>query len=116
MNQQFILLVGNHGLSRRRKAAALVLAWVVDGLRLLGGGYAGFLAPLDDLADLFVAVAMVFLVGVRWQVMAAFALELVPGVAAFPTWTALVVTLPVMAGPRSPGAAGPAIRPEGGEP
>ena len=95
MKEHFVLLIGNHGISPRRKAAVLVLAWVADGLRLLGGGSAGFISPLDDLADIAIAVAMVFLVGIRWQVIIAFAFELVPGVAAFPTWTALVATLPM---------------------
>ena len=95
MSQHFLLMVGNHRISERRKAAALLLAWFADGLRLLGGGYAGFMSPVDDLADMFIAVAMVFLVGVRWQVIIAFTFELVPGVVAFPTWTALVATLPL---------------------
>ena len=95
MSQHFILMVGNHRISERRKAAALLLAWFADGLRLLAGGYAGFISPLDDLADIFVAIIMVWIVGLRWQVIIAFAFELVPGVAAFPTWTALAATLPL---------------------
>ena len=74
---------------------ALILACVIDGLRLLSGGVIGGIDPLDDLADIIAVVALVLIVGFRWQIALAFIAELIPGVAIFPTWTALVLTLPV---------------------
>ena len=114
MNTQLILLVGNHAISRRRKAVALVLAWVMDGLRLLGGGVSGWNSPVGVLADVAAAIILIWLAGLRWQVLAAFAMGLLPGIAIFPTWTALAATLPVVASGSTPAGGNPVVWEKGG--
>ena len=84
-------------LTRERKRVALAIAAAADlaqifFLPLFGEGG---LSPLEDALDVLVAVALVSLLGFRWRTALAFALELVPGVALFPSWTAVVATLPV---------------------
>jgi hypothetical protein len=81
--------------SPRRKTIALTIAVLADALQLglvpvLGEGV---LSPPDDALDAFVAILLVLTLGWRWRLAAALALELVPGVAVFPTWTAFVLTL-----------------------
>jgi hypothetical protein len=93
-----------NGISRRRKLAAFLFATIIDGLRLLSGGVIGGIDPLDDVADIIAVVALVLIVGFRWQIALAFVAELIPGVAIFPTWTALVLTLPVKQPSASPGS------------
>src|SRR3954451_4064747 len=88
-----------HKLSRERKRVALAIAAAADlaqvfFLPLFGEGG---LSPLEDALDVVVAVALTALVGFRWRTALAFALELVPGVALFPSWTAVVASLPVAA-------------------
>jgi hypothetical protein len=56
----------------------------------------GVLSPLQDALDVMVALALVLMVGFRWRNLIAFGVELVPGVALFPTWTAMVATLPAL--------------------
>ena len=83
-------------LTRGRKAVALAIAAAADALQLalapLFGE--GFASPLDDVLDLGVAVALVGVIGFRSRLLLALAAELVPGAALFPTWTAVVLTLP----------------------
>jgi Kef-type K+ transport system membrane component KefB len=83
-------------LSKERKRVALAIAAAADLAQvfLLPLFGEGGLSPLDDALDLVVAVALVSLVGFRWRTVLAFALELVPGVALFPSWTAMVASLP----------------------
>ncbi len=95
MPNPFLHSLYENGISRRRKLAALLFAAIIDGLRLFSGGVIGGIDPLDDLADIIAVVALVLIVGFRWQIALAFVAELIPGVAIFPTWTALVLTLPV---------------------
>ncbi len=116
MNTQFTLLVGNHAISRRRKVAILVLAWVMDGLRLWGGGAAGWKSPMGILADVAAAVILIWLAGLRWQVLVAFVMGLMSGIATFPTWTALAATLPVVASGSIPADGKPVVFEEGGGP
>jgi hypothetical protein len=82
----------------RRKKIALVIAALADALQLgfipvFGGGA---LSIPDDALDLAVAVALVLTLGWQWRIAVALAIELVPGVALFPSWTAFVATLPAM--------------------
>jgi hypothetical protein len=81
--------------SRRQKRTALFIAAAADLAQLalapLFGG--GALSPFDDLLDAAVAVALVFTLGLRWRLAVALALELVPGLALFPSWTAVVATM-----------------------
>ena len=100
----FLHSLYENGISRRRKLAALLFAAIIDGLRLFSGGVIGGIDPLDDLADIIAVVALLMIVGFRWQIALAFVAELIPGVAIFPTWTALVLTLPVKNPPALPGS------------
>ena len=75
---------------------ALAIAALADAVQLgffpvLG---AGALSAPDDVLDFMVAVALVITLGWRWRLVAALALELVPGVALFPSWKAFVAMLP----------------------
>src|SRR5437899_6939607 len=83
-------------LSRSKKRLALGIAAAADlaqlfFLPLFGEGA---LSPLEDALDVVVAIALVTLLGFRWRMALAFALELIPGVALFPSWTAVVASLP----------------------
>ncbi len=51
---------------------------------------AGAASPWEDLLDLVVATAMVWLVGWHWAFLPSFIAELVPGLDLVPTWTAAV--------------------------
>jgi hypothetical protein len=62
----------------------------------------GALAIPDDVLDLVMAVLLIAILGFRWRMVFAMALELVPGAALFPSWTAVVLSLPTI--PESPGA------------
>ncbi len=82
--------------TRRQKRTALLIAAGADLAQLalaplLGEGA---LSPIADLVDVGVALALTLTLGWRWRTALAFALELVPGLALFPSWTALVATLP----------------------
>ncbi|HVT79048.1 MAG TPA: hypothetical protein VHM90_00205 [Phycisphaerae bacterium] len=73
---------------------ALAVAGAVDMLQiavvpLFLAGYA-----IEDFLDVVAAVILVAICGFKWQFAAGFFLELVPVVNIFPTWTALVLTLP----------------------
>jgi hypothetical protein len=85
--------------TRRQKRIALGIAAVADLVQLgLAPLFAeGALSPLDDVLDVVVAVALTLTLGWRWRTALALALELIPGVALFPSWTAVVATLPAAA-------------------
>lgn len=81
-----------------RKKIALGLAAIAD---LIQAGYfpifgEGVLSPPDDLLDLGVAIVLVAVLGFRWRLVMALAMELVPGATLFPTWTAVVLSLPTI--------------------
>jgi hypothetical protein len=79
--------------SRQQKRIALAIAAIADLLQL--GLFPvfgeGVLSIPDDALDAVVALLLVLTLGWRWRILAALAIELVPGVAAFPTWTAFVL-------------------------
>jgi hypothetical protein len=76
----------------RRKRIALAVAALADAIQLgMFPVFAeGALSIPDDVLDAVVAVALFVALGPRWPLVAALGLELVPGVALFPTWTAFV--------------------------
>jgi hypothetical protein len=80
----------------RRKTIALVIAALADAIQLgLFPIFAeGALSIPDDALDVVVAVVLLVTLGWRWRLVAAFALELAPGVALFPSWTAFVASIP----------------------
>jgi hypothetical protein len=88
-------------ISRRRKRAALAVAGAVDLLQiaLLPALLPGYL--LDDALDVIAAIVLTVICGFKWQFVVAFGLELVPVMDVFPTWTAMVLTLP-SANPSAP--------------
>jgi len=51
-------------------------------------------SPLDIGLDAATALVILLLVGFKWRLAIALAAELVPGVALFPSWTAVVLSLP----------------------
>jgi hypothetical protein len=82
--------------TRRQKRAALVIAAAGDLTQLALGPLfaAGALSPLDDALDVIIASLLVLALGRSWRIALALGLELVPGLSLFPTWTAVVATLP----------------------
>ena len=80
----------------RQKAAALTVAVVVDFVQMGGWGFFGwgFLSPLEDGLDVLTAVILMAICGFKWQFVVAFFVELLPVADIFPTWTAMVLTLP----------------------
>jgi hypothetical protein len=82
--------------SPRRKKIALALAGVADLVQL---GFfpvfgEGALSPADDALDVVVALLLLVTLGFKWRLAGALAVELVPGATLFPTWTAVVISLP----------------------
>jgi hypothetical protein len=77
-----------------RKRAALLIAAAADLTQLaLAPLFAGgALSPLDDALDVIVAGLLFLALGRSWRIAFALGLELVPGLALFPTWTAVVAT------------------------
>jgi len=80
---------------RRRKRWALAVAAAVDLAQVVFMPLfvEGAASPFDLALDAATAITLLFLLGFRWRLALALATELVPGVDAFPTWTALVATL-----------------------
>lgn len=85
--------------TRKRKLAALAVAVCADLLQgaLLPFTVEGGFSPVDWVVDIGAAVGILLLVGFKTRLALAFLVELVPGLALFPTWTALVLTLRVEA-------------------
>src|SRR5215831_1038323 len=85
-----------HAVTPGRKKAALVLAGLADLAQL---GFfpifgEGALSLPDDVLDVVVALVLLVVLGFRWRLAGALLLELVPGATLFPTWTAVVMSLP----------------------
>ena len=87
-----------HGISKTRKNVALVVAGLADLIQLgLFPVFAeGALSIPDDVLDVVVAVILLATLGFKLRVLLALAIELVPGVALFPSWTAVVATIPTV--------------------
>jgi hypothetical protein len=85
-----------HTVTPRRKKIALAIAALADltQLGLFPFFSEGALSIPDDVLDVLVAVALFVTLGFKLRVLLALAIELVPGVALFPSWTAVVATLP----------------------
>ncbi|MBS2033262.1 MAG: hypothetical protein JST54_35640 [Deltaproteobacteria bacterium] len=81
--------------SRSRKGIALAIAGMADLIQvaflpLFGEGFA---SPAEDVLDFATAAALLGVLGFHWRLAGAFAIELVPGAALFPSWTAAVLSL-----------------------
>jgi hypothetical protein len=87
--------------SSKRKKVALALATVADLVQL--GWFPffgeGALSIPDDALDAIVAVLLLVTLGFRWRLVFALLMELVPGATLFPTWTAVVLSLPTLPEP-----------------
>ena len=93
--------LARHAVTPARKKLALAIAAVADLIQL---GFfpvfaEGALSPPDDVLDVIVAILLFATLGFKARILIALAAELVPGVALFPSWTAVVATLPVAAPP-----------------
>jgi|WetSurMetagenome_2_1015567.scaffolds.fasta_scaffold139862_1 hypothetical protein len=107
---------GHAKITKRRKLVALLIAGSADLLQgvlfplFVEGGF----SPFDWVVDVATAVALLFTVGLKARLALAFVTELVPGLDLFPSWTALVLTFPVLdePAPASPSQAGDVIEGE----
>ena len=89
-------LMGNPTLTTKaRFRTAMILALAADALQLVffplfleGAG-----SPADDILDLGVGAAMVYLLGWQWELLPSFAAKLVPGVDLGPLWTLSVASV-----------------------
>ncbi len=88
---------GHARISKRRKLVALVIAGCADLLQgvLLPLVIEGGFSPVEWAVDIATAVALLLTVGFKARLALAFTTELIPGLDLFPTWVALVLTLPV---------------------
>jgi len=87
---------GTRPVSKKRKAVALAVAVTADLVQVVlwpvfAGGAA---SPFDDALDAVVALILLLTLGLRPRLAFALALELVPGADLFPTWTAVVASIP----------------------
>jgi hypothetical protein len=94
-------LLGVQVVSRRRKAAALAIAAAADVTQmvLFPAFIEGAASPLEDALDAAVALVLLLVLGYSHRLLFAFAIELVPGADLFPTWTAVVASVPSSAAP-----------------
>jgi hypothetical protein len=112
--EAIVRAVRGHALSRvsrRRKRIALAVAALSDVVQLaLFPVFAeGATSPFDVALDAATAIAILAIVGFQWRLAIALLAELVPGVDLFPTWTAVVASLPAReeASPEKPGSSAP---------
>lgn len=91
-------VLGVPAVSKKRKAIALAIAVAADLTQLvLWPAFApGAASPFDDALDAVVAVALLVTLGFSGRLALALGLELAPGAALFPTWSAVVATIPVL--------------------
>jgi hypothetical protein len=99
---------GAPAVSRKRKAVAFAVAAAADLVQLvLWPAFAeGAASPFDDALDAVVALVLLLMLGASGRLAFALALELVPGADLFPTWTAVVASIPTSEEP----AGQPALR------
>jgi hypothetical protein len=101
--------------SRRRKTIAAFVAGASDLAQMIffPAFVEGAASPFELALDAATALTILLIVGFRWRVAIALALELVPGVDLFPTWTAVVLSLPSEASPSPELPPPPAAPPPG---
>jgi len=59
----------------------------------------GALSPFQIALDAFTALTVLLVVGFQWRLLIALVAELIPGFDMFPTWTAVVLSLPTTPAP-----------------
>jgi hypothetical protein len=89
------------GVSSTRKRVALGVAALSDLAQwaffpVLSEGAA---SPFEVALDVCTALVILLVVGFQWRLAIALAVELVPGLDLFPTWTAVVLSLPAQREP-----------------
>jgi hypothetical protein len=84
--------------TRKQRALALAIAGIADLLQLvLFPVFAeGAFSPFDDALDVVVVIALTLILGFRWRLAIALALELVPGLSLCPSWSLVVLSLPIV--------------------
>lgn len=89
-------ILGAPTVSRKRKAVAMAIAVAADLVQLvLWPAFAGGAAsPFDDALDAVVAFALLMTLGFSARLAVGLGIELMPGAALFPTWSAVVATIP----------------------
>jgi hypothetical protein len=98
-------------ISGRRKMIAAFVAGLSDLAQVIffPAFVEGAASPFELALDATTALVILLIVGFKWRLAIALALELVPGVDLFPTWTAVVLSLPSEPPPppaRPPSSAG----------
>jgi len=90
-------IFGAPTVTRKQKAVAMAIAVIADLVQIVvWPAFAeGAASPFDDALDGVVALLLLLTLGWSGRLMAALALELTPGAALFPTWTAVVLSIPV---------------------
>ncbi len=90
-------LLGAPAVSRKRRAVALTVAILADAVQIvLWPAFSGGVAsPFDDALDAAVALILLGTLGFSGRLGLALAMELVPGADLFPTWSAVVLSIPV---------------------
>jgi hypothetical protein len=80
---------------RSRFRAAMVLAIAADAVQIVVFPLfaEGAISPLDDILDFIVMVALIRLIGWRWEFLPSFVAELVPGLDLVPFWTLAVANV-----------------------
>jgi hypothetical protein len=96
-NPRSLAVATKRPLTRGRRRAAIAVAAVADLVQIAFAPafVEGALLPPDIILDAVTAIAILIIVGFHWRLAFALAMELVPAVDLFPTWTALVLSLPV---------------------
>ena len=84
------------GVAPRRKHIAIGIAAVCDALQVVFFPVTieGAASPGELALDVVTALAMMLTLGFQWRLLAVFGIELIPGVALFPSWTAMALLLP----------------------
>ena len=99
-NSRSPIRIGNNML--KNPVSGLLIAWKVPRWRwaLLIAGISdvlGFavvlLPPVQWLLDALTALALLIVLGLRWPLFVALAIELVPALAVFPAWTLVVLAM-----------------------
>jgi hypothetical protein len=87
---------GTTPVDKTRKRIALVVALVADGLELgfFPADSMGAASPVNDIIDGATALILLLVLGFRWRLAFALAMELVPFATLFPSWTAVVLSMP----------------------
>ena len=75
--------------------AAVILAIIADALQIVVFPLfvEGAVSPADDILDLGVGAALVYLLGWNWEFLPSFLAKLVPGVDLVPFWTLAVANV-----------------------